>query len=127
MLNDILSDGITRLRNAGMRGINKVSLLNSKVMREILRVLNEEGYINEFQETADKREVVVNLRYYKGKHVIREIRRISVCSRRVYTGAHMPKLKNDFGMFIVSTSQGIMPSYKAKNLGIGGEIFVEIM
>ena len=109
-----------------MRKLPEVTLLNSKMVREILKILNAEGYISDFKESECKRTVSINLKYYKDKPVIRKIKRISTCSKRVYTGSDFPRLQNDFGMFILFTNRGVKTSHEARALNIGGELVLEV-
>ena len=126
MMNDLLSDSITRLRNGFLRGLEKINLLNSKIIREVLRVLKEEGYIEDFTVTND-RNIEVTLRYYKNKPALKYINRVSKCSRRIYTSvSEIPRTKSLFGIFILSTNKGILTSIQSKKLNVGGEILLEV-
>jgi small subunit ribosomal protein S8 len=125
-MNDILSDGVTRLRNGSLRKLEKVALINSKLTREVLRVLKEEGYIGEFA-VNDNNELCVNLKYYKGNPVLKYISRVSKCSRRIYSSINsMPRLKANFGIFILSTNRGVMTNVQSKKMNVGGEILLEV-
>ncbi|MFN9110880.1 MAG: 30S ribosomal protein S8 [Bacteroidota bacterium] len=127
MMNDLLSDGITRIRNGFMRGLNKVSLMNSKLVREVLKVLQREGYIEEFSVTEDTKAINVTLRYYKNKPAMKYINRISRCSKRIYTNvSEVPKTKSLFGLFILSTNKGILTHVESKKINVGGEILLEV-
>lgn len=127
MMNDLLSDGVTRLKNGSMRGLEKVALLNSKLMREVLRVLQEEGYIEGFKEDKEKNEIEVSLKYYKNQPVLKKIDRVSRCSKRIYTSmGKMPKPKFNFGILILSTNKGVMTNVMSKKLNVGGEILLEV-
>jgi small subunit ribosomal protein S8 len=127
MMNDLLSDGITRLRNGSMRGLENVQLLNSKLVRGVLKILQEEGYIEGFREDKEKKMIDVNLKYFKGQPVLRNINRVSKCSRRIYSGAkEIPRPKFNFGIFILSTNMGIMTNVRSKKLNFGGEILLEV-
>ena len=95
---DPIADMITRIRNAQLRTLNKVSIPNSKFRARILDVLKEEGYISDYKFLADKKNkgsLLVDLKYNNGLPVINEISRVSKPGRRIYTRAgSIPKIKN---------------------------------
>ena len=127
---DPISDMITRIRNAQLRTLNKVSIPNSKLRARILEVLKGEGYIADYKTTTNKKNIkllLVDLKYNNGIPVIREISRVSKPGRRVYTKADsIPKIQNGLGIAIVSTSMGIMTDNDARNKKIGGEIICKV-
>ena len=127
---DPIADMITRIRNAQLRTLNKVSIPNSKFRARILDVLKEEGYISDYKFLTDKKNkgsLLVDLKYSNGLPVIREITRVSKPGRRIYTRAgSIPKIKNGLGIVIVSTSMGIMSDNDARSKNIGGEIICRV-
>ena len=127
---DPIADMITRIRNAQLRTLNKVSIPNSKFRAKILDVLKEEGYISDYKTLTDKKNkifLLVDLKYYNGSPVIKEIRRISKPGRRIYTRADsIPKIQSGLGIAIVSTSMGIMSDNDARLKNIGGEIICQV-
>ena len=127
---DPIADMITRIRNAQLRTLNKVSIPNSKFRAKILDVLKEEGYISDYKFLTDKKNkgsLSVDLKYSNGLPVIREISRVSKPGRRIYTRAgSIPKIKNGLGIVIVSTSMGIMSDNDARSKNIGGEIICRV-
>ena len=127
---DPIADMITRIRNAQLRTLNKVSIPNSKFRAKILDVLKEEGYISDYKFLADKKNkgsLLVDLKYSNGLPVIKEISRVSKPGRRIYTRAgSIPKIKNGLGIVIVSTSMGIMSDNDARSKNIGGEIICRV-
>ena len=127
---DPIADMITRIRNAQMRTLNTVSIPNSKFRAKILDVLKEEGYISDYKTLTDKKNkisLLVDLKYYNGSPVIKEIRRISKPGRRIYTRADsIPKIQSGLGIAIVSTSMGIMSDNDARLKNIGGEIICRV-
>ena len=127
---DPIADMITRIRNAQLRKLNKVSIPNSKFRAKILDVLKEEGYISDYKFLTDKKNkgsLLVDLKYSNGLPVIREISRVSKPGRRIYTRAgSIPKIKNGLGIVIVSTSMGIMSDNDARSKNIGGEIICRV-
>ncbi|MFQ5995381.1 MAG: 30S ribosomal protein S8 [Acidiferrobacterales bacterium] len=125
MMTDPISDMLTRLRNA-QQG-EKVSALipSSNTKRAIAQVLQEEGYIERFEERAlDGKPVLeVFLKYYAGRPVIESIQRVSRPGRRQYRGCdELPKIAGGLGMAIISTSRGIMSDRSARRAGVGGEV-----
>ena len=127
---DPIADMITRIRNAQLRTLNKVSIPNSKFRAKILDVLKEEGYISDYKFLTDKKNkgsLLVDLKYSNGLPVIKEITRVSKPGRRIYTRAEsIPKIKNGLGIVIVSTSMGIMSDNDARSKNIGGEIICRV-
>ena len=127
---DPIADMITRIRNAQLRTLNKVSIPNSKFRAKILDVLKEEGYISDYKFLTDKKNkgsLLVDLKYSNGQPVIKEISRVSKPGRRIYTRAgSIPKIKNGLGIVIVSTSMGIMSDNDARSKNIGGEIICRV-
>ena len=127
---DPIADMITRIRNAQLRTLNKVSIPNSKFRARILDVLKEEGYISDYKFLTDKKNkgsLLVDLKYSNGLPVIKEITRVSKPGRRIYTKAgSIPKIKNGLGIVIVSTSMGIMSDNDARSKNIGGEIICRV-
>tara|TARA_Y100000590_G_scaffold447121_1_gene581842 strand:- start:3198 stop:3596 length:399 start_codon:yes stop_codon:yes gene_type:complete len=127
---DPIADMITRIRNAQLRTLNKVSIPNSRLRARILDVLKEEGYISDYKiSSGDKNDkfLSVDLKYNNGVPVIKEISRVSKPGRRIYTKADsIPKIQNGLGIAIVSTSKGIMTDNDARIKKIGGEIICKV-
>ena len=127
---DPIADMITRIRNAQLRTLNKVSIPNSKFRARILDVLKDEGYISAYKissENQNTKSLIVDLKYNNGMPVIREINRVSKPGRRVYARADtIPRVQNGLGLAIVSTSKGIMSDNEARNQKIGGEIICRV-
>ena len=127
---DPIGDMITRIRNAQMRALTKVSIPSSKFRAKILDVLKNEGFISNYEiksEGNNKNSLIVDLKYYKGTPVIKEIKRISKPGRRIYSKAvNISKIQNELGLAIVSTSKGIMTDNEARTNNIGGEIICRV-
>ena len=127
---DPIGDMITRIRNAQMRLLSKVSIPGSKFREKILEVLKQEGYIADYKSLSDsnnKGSLSVDLKYSNGMPVIREIKRVSKPGRRVYVRAtSIPKIQNGLGLAIVSTSIGIMTDNDARSKNVGGEIICKV-
>jgi len=127
---DPIGDMITRIRNAQLRTLHNVEVPSSKYRAKILDVLKQEGFISNYKllpHSKNKNSLVVDLKYYKGMPVIKEIKRISRPGRRVYARADsIPKIQNGLGVAIVSTSMGIMSDSDARIKKIGGEIICRV-
>ena len=128
-MTDPISDLLTRIRNGQMVRKPKIVCPSSKMKLDILKVLKEEGYIRDYSESdgTKGRVIEIFLKYFHGEPVIREIVRISKPGLRIYSSVkNMPVYKNNMGVSIVSTSKGVMTNFKAKELGIGGEVLCYI-
>lgn len=128
-LQDPVADMLTQIRNGQMSKKRSVKTPASTVKTAILKVLEEEGYIEAFQrdKTADKPTIEVFLKYYQDKPVIEKIRRVSRPGLRVYKGKDdLPKVMGGLGVAILSTSQGVMTDKKARQLGQGGEVLCTV-
>ena len=127
---DPIGDMITRIRNAQMRLLHQVIIPNSKFRTKILDVLKKEGYIANYKILSDEKKktsLSVDLKYYNGLPVIKEIKRISKPGRRIYARASsIPKIQNGLGLAIVSTSRGIMTDTDARSKNVGGEIICKV-
>lgn len=130
MMNDIISDSLSRIRNAGMRRLESTKLLHSKVVEALVAIFESKGYIESFNviEEDKKKFISVVLRYdEQGKCVINELKRISKSGRRVYKGKdEIKRFKNGYGTIVVSTSKGVLPNDEAYKVGVGGEILCTI-
>ena len=128
-MNDPLGDLLTRIRNAQMRSKNKVSSPNSRLRESVLEVLKSEGYIRSYAvvERDGRSEIEIELKYFEGEPVIREIERISKPGRRVYTSVrNLPRINNGLGVAIVSTPKGVMADHDARDANVGGEILCTV-
>jgi small subunit ribosomal protein S8 len=128
-MNDPLGDLLTRIRNAQMRNKGKVTSPNSKLRERVLEVLKSEGYIRGYAvvEREGQSEIEVELKYFDGAPVIREIERISKPGRRVYTSVkNLPRINNGLGVAIVSTPKGVMADHDARDANVGGEILCTV-
>ena len=127
---DPIADMITRIRNAQLRTLSTVIIPNSKFRARILDVLKGEGYISDYKFLSDKNNkgsLKIDLKYYNGLPVIKEIKRVSKPGRRIYTRADsLPKIQSGLGIAIVSTSMGIMTDNDARSKNIGGEIICRV-
>lgn len=127
---DPLGDMITRIRNAQMRNKSKVTTPASKLRRSVLDVLAAEGYIRGYSSVdydGGKSEFEIELKYFDGEPVIRQIQRISKPGRRVYASVKtLPTVNNGLGVSIVSTPKGVMPDWQAREENVGGEVLCRV-
>ena len=129
-MTDPLGDMLTRIRNGLMRGKSKISTPNSKLRARVLDVLQAEGYIRGYSQTDfdnGKSELEIELKYYEGAPVIREIARVSKPGRRVYASVkNIPSVANGLGIAILSTPKGVMADHEAREQNVGGEVLCQI-
>jgi small subunit ribosomal protein S8 len=131
MVNDTISDMLTRIRNANMVKHQIVQIPDTKMSAIIAEILKEEGFVEDFEnyEEDNRKYLLISLKYL-GKTrepVICQIERVSKPGLRVYASSKkLPKVLDNLGIAIVSTSKGVMTNLKAKELGIGGEILCYI-
>jgi small subunit ribosomal protein S8 len=128
-MNDPLGDLLARIRNAQMRNKGKVSSPNSRLRERVLEVLKSEGYIRGYAvvEKDGRSEIEIELKYFDGAPVIREIERVSKPGRRVYTSVrNLPRINNGLGVAIVSTPKGVMADHDARDANVGGEILFTV-
>ena len=131
MVTDTISDMLTRIRNATMVKHQIVQIPVTKMSVAIAKILNEEGFIVGFEnyEEGNRPYLLLSLKY-TGKtrnSVITEIKRVSKPGLRVYANSkELPRVLDNLGIAIISTSKGVMTNLKAKELGIGGEVLCYI-
>jgi small subunit ribosomal protein S8 len=129
-LTDPLGDMLTRIRNAQLRGRSKVLSPASKLREHVLDVLKDEGYIRGYavvEKSGEKPEIEIELKYYEGRPVIQQIKRVSKPGRRVYMGVKdLPRVRNGLGIAILSTPKGVMSDSVARNENVGGEILCHV-
>lgn len=123
-MQDTVADMLTRIRNAQQANKSAVSMPSSKLKLAIAKLLLDEGYITTAEVEGDKKaQLNIGLKYYEGKPVIEEIKRVSRPGLRIYKGAtELPKVKQGLGILIVSTNKGIMTDRAARAAGLGGEV-----
>ena len=129
-VNDPVGDLITRIRNASMRNKSRVSSPSSKLRVNLLDVLKSEGYIRGYSTVEHKdgrNEVEIELKYFDGAPVSREIARVSKPGRRVYVSVkNLPRVNNGLGISILSTPKGVMADHAARDANVGGEILCTV-
>lgn len=127
---DPLGDMLTRIRNAQMRRKSRVNTPGSKLRARVLDVLAAEGYIRGYSATEydnGRSEFAIELKYFDGQPVIREIERVSKPGRRVYASVtNMPRVANGLGITIISTPKGVMADHEARENNVGGEVLCKV-
>src|SRR5271165_1477471 len=127
---DPIGDLITRIRNAQARNKSKVSTPGSSLRVRVLDVLKSEGYIRGYASVAHddgRSELEIELKYFDGAPVIREISRVSKPGRRVYASVKaLPRINNGLGISILSTPKGVMADHEARDANVGGEIICTV-
>ncbi|MBS7546387.1 30S ribosomal protein S8 [Ancylobacter oerskovii] len=127
---DPIGDLITRIRNAQMRRKEKISTPGSRLRASVLEVLAAEGFIRGYSASEPvngRTEFEIELKYYDGEPVIREIARVSKPGRRVYSSVKtLPRVANGLGVAVVSTPQGVMADHEARDKNVGGEVLFTV-
>jgi len=123
-MQDTVADMLTRIRNAQQANKSAVSMPSSKLKISIAKLLLDEGYIASAEVDGDKKPVLnIGLKYYEGKAVIEEIKRVSRPGLRIYKGKDdLPRVKQGLGILILSTNKGILTDRGARAAGVGGEV-----
>jgi small subunit ribosomal protein S8 len=128
-LQDPVSDMLTRLRNAQRATKVNVSMPSSTQKENIARVLREEGYITDFSVAGDSKKVLtIELKYFQGKPVIEELKRVSRPGLRIFKSKdELPSVNGGLGIAIISTSKGVMTERQARATGNGGEVICTVV
>ena len=127
-MQDPLADMLTRIRNAQMAEKTVVRMPSSKLKAAVSKVLKDEGYIADFQISSEvKPQLSIELKYFEGKPVIEEVKRISRPGLRQYKSVEqLPKVRGGLGVSIVSTNKGVMTDRAARAAGVGGEVLCTV-
>ena len=129
-LTEPIADMLTRIRNASKAKHEWVDIPSSNIKAEVIKILQEEGYIKNFRIVADEKKhplIRVFLKYDSNKQGIIHLKRVSKPSRRVYVSKdEIPFVKNGLGIAILSTSKGILTDKMARKANVGGEILCEV-
>ena len=131
MMNDLIADALTRVRNASMRKLEVTTLIHSKSVEAVCNVLKEKEYIEDYKVVDTdpvKKSISVTLKYDENDNsVINELKRLSKGGRRVYKNAsELKSFKNGYGTIIVSTNKGVISNDEAYKLNVGGEVLCSI-
>ena len=128
--NDSLSDMLARIKNAHQARKSITSCYKSNLNINVLSVLKDEGYIRDFKDVEVRKginSIQIDLKYYNGTPVIKNIRRVSKPGIRVYSKiSDLPKTYGGLGISILSTSMGVMSDNKARQNNVGGEVLCEV-
>ena len=128
--NDALSDMLARIKNAHRARKSFTSCYKSKLNANVLSVLKDEGYIRDFKDIEIRKginNIQIDLKYYNGNPVIKNIKRVSKPGIRVYSKiSDLPKIYGGLGISILSTPKGVMSDNKARKNNVGGEILCEV-
>lgn len=129
-MTDPIADLLTRIRNANSARHEEVLVPSSRMKLDIVRILKNEGYLENFQKVEDAQQgmIRVALKYGPNKEkVITKLERISKPGRRIYVGKdQVPRVVGGLGVAILSTSKGIMTDVQARKLGVGGELLCQV-
>jgi small subunit ribosomal protein S8 len=129
-MTDSLADMLTRIRNGGKAGFDKVDIPASRMKIALARIFKDEGFIKNYKIIKDNKQGIlrVYLRYDdQNKPLINRIMRVSKPGRRVYSGCEdLPKVQGGLGVAVVSTSRGVITDRQARKLKVGGEVLCHI-
>ncbi len=126
-MGDTIADLFTRIRNGGAVKHSDVEIPFSRMKLSVVKILKDEGFIKFFDvvsEDLNKKAIKIGLKYGPdGRHVVSEIRKVSRSGKRIYVKkASVPKVRNGFGVSILSTSLGVMSGRSARLSNVGGEL-----
>ncbi|MEA3315681.1 MAG: 30S ribosomal protein S8 [Campylobacterota bacterium] len=131
MMNDLIADALTRVRNAAMRKLEVTTLVHSNTVEAVCNVLKQKEYIEDYKVVDTdpiKKSISVTLKYDENDNsVINELKRLSKSGRRVYKNAsELKNFKNGYGTIIVSTNKGVISNDEAYKLNVGGELLCSV-
>ncbi len=128
-LQDPVSDMLTRIRNAQKATKVSVTMPSSNQKENIAKVLRDEGYILGYSTSGEaKKELSIELKYFQGKPVIEEIKRVSRPGLRIFKSKdELPSVNGGLGIAIISTSKGVMTDKQARETGNGGEVICTVV
>lgn len=129
-ISDPIGDLLTRIRNAQSARKSTLVTPTSNVRNNVLEVLKRQGYIREYsvsKQDNGQDQANIELKYFEGKPVIRNIKRVSKPGRRVYSKINdLNPVYNGLGIAILSTSKGVMSDAEARTANVGGEVLCEV-
>lgn len=129
-LSDPLGDMLTRIRNGQKARMSVVLSPASKLRTNVLEVLKREGYIRGYSVEEDRpgvQSLRIELKYFEGEPVIKEVHRVSKPGRRIYSKiADLPRVYNGLGISILSTPRGVMSDAEARAANVGGEVLCKV-
>ena len=125
MLTDPIADMLTRIRNAHLALHKEVSVPRSKMKEAMATILKQEGYVEDV--SVSERDITIELKYVKGRPAIAGLKRVSKPGRRVYVNSRqIPRVQNGLGIYILSTSRGVLDGVTAHTEKTGGELLCEV-
>lgn len=129
-MSDPVADLLTRIRNGQRAKVSSIQAPASKLRENVLEVLKREGYIRDYSREAIRPgvdEIRIELKYFDGEPVIKEISRVSRPGRRVYSKIKdLPRIYNGLGIAILSTPRGVMSDAEARAANVGGEVLCQV-
>ena len=127
-MQDPMADMLTRIRNAQNAKIKAVSMDSSNMKVAVAEVLKQEGYVQEYTVDGEvKPTLTITLKYFEGRPVIEEIKRVSRPGLRQYKGKDgIPVVRGGLGIIILSTNKGMMSDRAARAAGLGGELLCSV-
>ena len=128
-MSDPLGDMLTRIRNGQQARKDSIVTPASKLRARVLDVLQREGYIRGYTQTAEgaAAAIRIDLKYFEGRPAIQHVSRVSKPGRRVYSGAtELPRVRNGLGITIVSTPKGVLSDAEAREQNVGGEVLCQV-
>lgn len=129
-MTDPIGDMLTRIRNGQQARKDSVLTPASKLRSRVLDVLQREGYIRGYGDSADAgpgASIRIDLKYFEGQPAIQHVARVSKPGRRVYSGAQdLPRIRNGLGIVIVSTPKGVLSDAEAREQNAGGEVLCQV-
>lgn len=135
LINDSISDMLTRIRNATLAKKSNVSIPLTNLNQEVAKILEKEGFIQSFQQSLESNDIIIRLKYrsknvYRGKtkeSCITNLKRISKPGLRIYANhKEIPRILGGTGIVVVSTPSGVMTDREARSQGIGGELLCSV-
>lgn len=130
MVNDTISDLLTRIRNANLARHDTVDILNTKMNYRISELFKKEGYINSISSPSEtERTLTIELKYIGSDKTpcITNLKRLSSPGLRLYSGSKdIPRILNGMGVVVLSTSKGILTDREARQSKVGGELLCSI-
>jgi small subunit ribosomal protein S8 len=129
-MTDPIADLLTRIRNGQEANKSSIAAPASAFRESVLSVLKREGYIRDFSRVNVRPgidELKIELKYFDGEPVIKEISRVSRPGRRVYSKIkELPRVYNGLGIAILSTPRGVMSDTEAREANVGGEVLCHV-
>lgn len=127
MVNYSVADSLIRIKNSYRAGHRELTIPYSKTIYSLCKILKDEGFIESVKTSANKKEIILNLKFVKRKPVISDVKIISKPSLRVYVKKKsIPKVYGGLGITIVSTPKGLMTGSLAKKKNLGGELLCKV-